>query len=243
MGGEAGSVERLLTVNADDFGQSRGINGGVVRVHRAGIVTSASLMVRFPDAVGAADYARANPDLSVGLHLDLGEWSYRDGGWEPEYRVVDTAGPRAVSAEAGRQVGQFRALLGRDPTHLDSHQHAHREEPVRSQLLSLGRSLGIPVRSESTTVRYEGGFYGQDRRGEPLGWAIGVERLVDLLQALPPGVTELGCHPADRPDGESMYRSERVAELRTLCDPRIAETLRLEGIRLCSFHELAARVA
>jgi chitin disaccharide deacetylase len=133
--------------------------------------------------------------------------------------------------------------MGRAPTHLDSHQHAHREEPLRSQLVSLGRSLEIPVRHESPTVRYEGGFYGQDRRGWPMGWAIGVEHLLGLLLSLPPGVTELGCHPAERADLDSMYRNERALELETLCDPRVLATLRFEGIRLGSFHELASTAA
>jgi predicted glycoside hydrolase/deacetylase ChbG (UPF0249 family) len=233
-------MERFLIVNADDFGQSPGINSGIVTGHQAGVVTSAILMVRFAASEEAARYARANPDLSVGLHVDLGEWSYRDGEWEPEYLVVDTTDARAVAEEVGRQMDRFAELVGQTPTHLDSHQHAHREEPLRSQLLMLGRSLEIPVRHETPTVRYEGGFYGQDRRGWPMGWAIGVEHLLGLLLSLPPGVTELGCHPAESADLDSMYRHERAVELETLCDPRVLATLRLDGIRLCSFHELAS---
>jgi predicted glycoside hydrolase/deacetylase ChbG (UPF0249 family) len=64
---------RYLIVNADDFGQSDGINQGVVKAYERGIVTSASLMVRWPTASAAAVYARAHPDLSLGLHIDLGE--------------------------------------------------------------------------------------------------------------------------------------------------------------------------
>jgi predicted glycoside hydrolase/deacetylase ChbG (UPF0249 family) len=233
-------MDRFLIVNADDFGQSSGINSGIARAHRAGVVTSASLMVRFAASDEAALYARANPDLSVGLHVDLGEWSYRDGEWEPEYVVVDTADAQAVAEEVERQIDRFAALVGRPPTHLDSHQHAHREEPSRSLLLALGQSLKIPVRHETPLVRYEGGFYGQDGRGWPVGWAIRVEHLLGLLQSLPPGVTELGCHPAESGDLDSMYRHERAVELETLCDTRVLATLRLEGIRLCSYHELAS---
>ena len=36
---------RRLIVNADDFGRSHSINQAVVRAHREGILTSASLMV------------------------------------------------------------------------------------------------------------------------------------------------------------------------------------------------------
>jgi predicted glycoside hydrolase/deacetylase ChbG (UPF0249 family) len=233
-------MDRFLIVNADDFGQSPGINRGIATAYEAGTVTSASLMVRFAASEEAARFARANPDLSVGLHVDLGEWSYREGEWEPEYEVVDTTDARAVAEEVGRQMETFAQLMGRTPTHLDSHQHAHREEPLRSQVLALGRSLGVPVRHESPLVRYEGGFYGQDGRGWPMPSAIGVEHVVGLVRSLPSGVTELGCHPAADDDLNSMYRSERTVELETLCDPRVLATLRLEGIRLCSFHELAS---
>ena len=95
---------RYLIVNADDFGQSPGINRGVIQAYEKGILTSASLMVRWPAAAEAAGYARRNPDLGVGLHLDFGEWIYRDGKWLPLYRVVDESDPRAVRAEIRRQL-------------------------------------------------------------------------------------------------------------------------------------------
>ena len=63
--------KRFLIVNADDFGQSHGINEGIIAAHEKGIVTSASLMVRYPAASEAASYAQKNPRLSVGLHVDL----------------------------------------------------------------------------------------------------------------------------------------------------------------------------
>lgn len=62
---------RRLIVNADDFGRSLSINDAVVRAHRDGILTTASLMVNgeaFEDAVAKA---RQNPRLGVGLHLTL----------------------------------------------------------------------------------------------------------------------------------------------------------------------------
>ncbi len=71
--------ERGLIVNADDYGRSSGINRGVIKAHESGIVTSASLMVRWPAAVEAAEYCRDRPDLSLGLHVDLAEWVYVDG--------------------------------------------------------------------------------------------------------------------------------------------------------------------
>src|SRR5579884_3617535 len=80
---------RHLIVNADDFGRSHGINRGVFVAHDQGIVTSASLMVRWPAATDAVNYARGAPGLSLGLHIDLAEWVHTPSGWRPVYEVVD----------------------------------------------------------------------------------------------------------------------------------------------------------
>ena len=62
---------RRLVVTADDFGRSASINQAVVRAHREGILTSASLMVNGDSFEEAVDLAKDNPNLGVGLHLTL----------------------------------------------------------------------------------------------------------------------------------------------------------------------------
>ena len=62
---------RRLIVNADDFGRSPSINEAVIRAHREGILTSASLMVNEPASYAAVELARQHPTLGVGLHLTL----------------------------------------------------------------------------------------------------------------------------------------------------------------------------
>src|SRR5258708_35880261 len=81
-------AKRYLIVNADDFGHSSAVNRGVTYAHDQGIVTSASLMVRWPAAVQAAEYARARPGLSLGLQLDFGEGIYKDENCTLVYTVV-----------------------------------------------------------------------------------------------------------------------------------------------------------
>src|SRR5664279_146259 len=65
------SKPRRLIVNADDFGRSASINQAVIRAHRDGILTTASLMVNEPACEEAVALARENPKLGVGLHLTL----------------------------------------------------------------------------------------------------------------------------------------------------------------------------
>jgi len=233
------NAKRFLIVNADDFGLSFGVNRGVVEAYRLGIVTSASLMVRWPGAKDAAAYGRGHPELGLGLHLDLGEWVYRDGEWPPAYEVVDLTNRDAVDEEASRQIETFRRLVGRDPTHLDSHQHVHLKEPVKSVIQQWASKTRIPVRHLTQKVRYCGDFYGQTTEGAPLPENIGVEALVRILRELPPGYTEMACHPGYGEGLATAYRNERSLELRALCDSRVLELIKNLGIKLCSFKEVA----
>lgn len=229
-------MKRYLIVNADDFGQSPGVNQGIITAHEQGIVTSASLMVRWPAATEAAAYGRAHPDFSLGLHIDLGEHAYRANTWVNLYQVVDLDDPVAVATEVADQLAKFRQLVGQDPTHIDSHQHVHRAEPVRSVVDELARQLGVPLRHFNAAVHFCGKFYGQLRTGEALPAAISVPGLCNTLATLPTGISELGCHPGVADDVNSMYRDERRVEVQTLCDPRLHAVLATENIQLGSFH-------
>jgi len=238
-----GTGQVTVVVNADDFGQSVGINRGILRAHREGIVTSASLMVRGSAAQEAVVAARLHPGLAVGLHLDLGEWAVLDGTWEALYRVVDLEEPAEVEREMRRQVAAFRRLLGRWPTHLDSHQHVHLDEKVRPAATRIARELGVPLRNCSPGVAYRGDFYGQTVLGETMPQWISEERLVGLLRSLGPGVQEIACHPASTANLEvdlpaTAYREERLKETHVLCAPTVRTAISELGIRLLSFADL-----
>jgi predicted glycoside hydrolase/deacetylase ChbG (UPF0249 family) len=232
---------RALIVNADDFGMSLGVNRGILDAHRHGIVTSASLMVRWPAAGEAVALSRPWPRLSLGLHVDLGEWAYRDGAWVCLYEVVPPRDLAAVTREVLRQLDVFRELTGRNPTHLDSHQHFHREEPVRTVMRNLADELSVPLRDFSSQVRYSGSFYGQTAKGDALPEAISAASLLRTLAELPPGVTELGCHPGLNDDLNTMYRQERAVEVSTLCDERVRSAIHELRIELYSFQDLLTR--
>jgi chitin disaccharide deacetylase len=223
---------RFLIVNADDLGLCDSVNEGIFAAHRQGIVTSTTLMVRQPAAAAAVRGAASLPSLAIGLHLDLGEWEYAGGEWSEVYRHCDTESPDAIDSECRAQLELFRSLVGRDPSHLDSHQHVHVSEPAAGVVATLATELGIPLRNRE--VRYEGGFYGQDGRGLPYPQTIALPALLSLIASLPPGWTELGCHPAAGPV-PSSYDGERRTELETLCDPRLRAGLADRGVELRSF--------
>jgi chitin disaccharide deacetylase len=224
-----------LIVNADDFGLSSGINQGIIEAFENGIVTSASLMVRWPSAEAAACYARNHPSLSTGLHVDLGAWAYRQGQWISIYEVVPLDDSTAVAEEVFRQLSTFRRLVRREPSHIDSHQHVHRTEPVRSVLQKLARTINVPLRLFSN-VHYCGDFYGQMADGTSLPDNISIRGLKKKLAALSPGITELGCHPAKSVDFDNVYMVERLQELAVLCDAQVRSFVTKSRIELCSFN-------
>ena len=231
--------EKYLIVNADDFGQSQGVNRGIIEAHEHGIVTSASLMTRWLAAGEAAIYAREHPELSVGLHLDFGEWVYQEGSWVPLYTVIPLDDKLAVEHEIFRQLEVFHYLLGRYPDHINSHQHIHMREPVRTVALNVCQMLGIPLRNLCAEVHYFTNFYGQTAQGLPLPTHISLEWMIEILTTrLPAGWNVLTCHPGYGDDLKTtMYRLERREELKVLCHPQVQAVIDALGIKLRSFHD------
>ena len=225
---------KYLVVNADDFGACAGVNRGIVEAHRRGIVTSASLMTGMPGTEEAARLAEKWPTLSVGLHVRFG-----DGRREP----VDLGDVAACRKSLKAQFIDFMQLMGRPPTHLDSHHHVH----IRPGLLPLFKETaeerGIPLR-ECSGVRYCSRFYGQ-WGGEQHPEQVSVDGLLQILATdIGDGFNELGCHPGCADSTlASSYTIERELELSTLWDGRVRDSLDDRGIALIGFREVPVLMA
>src|SRR5277367_3591313 len=116
---------RRLIVNADDFGITRGVNRGILRSHREGIVTSATIMAAGDAFEDAVETARANPSLGVGVHIVL------TGG-----RAV--APREKIGSLAGRQ-GRLPASLSRllSKWHAGLIRRQHIENEMRAQIAKV----------------------------------------------------------------------------------------------------------
>src|SRR5262249_30954804 len=150
--------------------------------------------------------------------------------------------PGAVDAELDRQLARFEELVGRPPTHIDSHQHVHRGTVVGRIVSARARDLRVPVRELSPGVRYRGDFYGQSSKGDRYPEWITARALANLIDGLAEGVTELGCHPAAWQTGDDGYGAERVVELASLCHPDVLDAVIGHGVTLASFHDIAQLV-
>ena len=143
--------------------------------------------------------------------------------------------PDDVGDELSRQLDRFSELVGCLPTHLDSHQHVHQREPEAAVISALAGELGLPLRGRNAHISYCGDFYGQTGKSEPMHEAISVESLLNLLTALPAGITELGCHPGVGTDDDLPYGVERSIEVAALCDRRVRAFIDEREISLRSF--------
>jgi hopanoid biosynthesis associated protein HpnK len=156
---------RLIVVNADDFGRSSDVNAAVVRGHREGLISSASLMVTGDAFEEAVALARQNPRLGVGLHLvlsdgravlpaaDIPHLVRPDGRFlvDPMVAGWHYFLGHHVRAELGWEVAaQFArfAATGLTLSHVDGHQHLHAHPAVFRTVLALAeehRAVGVRI--------------------------------------------------------------------------------------------------
>jgi predicted glycoside hydrolase/deacetylase ChbG (UPF0249 family) len=223
-------MTKYLVVNDDDFGHAEGVNHGIIAAHERSVVRSTSLMVDAPLAAEAVALARQYPQLGVGLHFTV---TNQDGP------LVDLFDVAVIQRELQRQYQRYCDLLGRPPTHLDSHHHVHLRRELKPFFLSWAKEHRLPLRSLGP-VHYNGGFYGhwydEEWQPHPAHELISIDNLEKILRALPEGVTELACHPGYvSPDLNSSYTTEREIELSTLLNPRVLELVRELDIVLVNY--------
>ena len=185
-----------LIVTADDFGRSPEINAAIERAHRAGFVTQASVMVNEPAAAEAAEIARRNPALHIGLHLTLcagraaqvsaltdenGNFTASPARAGLRY-AFSTSLAEPLQHEIRAQFARFRAL-GFAPTYWDGHTHLH----LHPTILRLTLPIAI-----------EHGFRAVRLVREPGPFALGPWIFQMLSLAAIPHLEKRGVQFADR---------------------------------------------
>ena len=153
------AMKRLI-LNADDFGLTLGINRAIIRAHREGILTSATLMASGLEFEDACAQGRTNSRLSVGCHIVLvggksvsppseisslvredglfpkSPWSFAAKVSCGKIRTGD------IEREVLAQIAKIRAS-GIEPSHLDTHKHAHAHPAVLEVIARVAQSCGI----------------------------------------------------------------------------------------------------
>jgi len=160
-------VKRLI-VNADDFARSPAIDRGILRAHREGIVTSTTFMANVPGAEQSAVRAREAPSLDIGVHLNITfarpltdpkrvpSLVQADGSFHPKPTAIVGRGivmTDDVLREYRAQYARATELLGRAPTHADTHHFVHDDPAIFEALVELARENGLAVRSHTVAQR------------------------------------------------------------------------------------------
>ena len=284
-------ADRYLIVSGDDFGLSPGVNAGIIRAYRDGILTSASLLVGAPATAEAVALAHEHPGLAVGLHLALAQ----SRAVAPPETIPDLAGPDGAFGDAPvwsglryfflpgmrtqlrreieAQLRRFESF-GLALSHVDGHMNMHLHPVVLDILVEIAADYRIgairltrdpllqalrldlrwPLRKaaegavfaalscraeprlRARGIRFSDRLYGLHQTG-----AVDEPYLRSLIPSLPPGTTELYCHPGVLPDPEVArwmpgYRHDR--ELEALCSPRVRQALYEHGVTLCNYWQL-----
>ena len=285
---------RRLVVSGDDFGAASAVNAAIVRAHRDGVLTSASLMVTGAAAAEAVALARQHPRLAVGLHLVLAQGrpaaapavlpdlvtatgAFRDApvtsGLRYAWTYLSRAGRAQLRREVEAQLAAF-AATGLELAHVDGHLNMHLHPMVLPLLIDLAprfrlravrlprEELGAALRhdrshllrkvAEATVFRTLAAYAAPRLRAAGIATADRVygmhqtghvdERyLLALIPALPTGVSELYCHPAEGvADALAPYQAgyDHAGELAALLSPRVRAALDAAGIALVSYREL-----
>lgn len=268
-----------LIVNADDLGLHPSLDRGILRAHREGIVTSATVLVMGPSAPEAISQAREQR-LAMGVHLALSTQLpcaapahevptvAPDGrlraSWADFARAFLTGKVRRaeVARELEAQLARAREL-GAEVDHLDAHQHLHLLPGIRPLVEALARREGLPVRWPDrlprpswrrapgpalktliltalarTAPRAPLGVKRVSAGGVFEAGRLDERTLLALLDSLPEGVFEVGCHPGEgtpHVPEDPAWTYGWQAELDALTSPRVKSRLQERGIALTTY--------
>lgn len=230
-------MERLLIVNADDFGLSKEVNEGIIDSFSHGCVTSTSLMTdrsAFDDAV---EKIRENPSLDVGIHLDLIKG--KAGKSLPSLLAQRLFRKEALRKKIYSEFeNQIKKALAYDinVTHLDTEKHLHIFPFILEIVLDLARKYNINnirlpfetitslraislrqlskiffsylfYKKASGLIKKSGLSHPDFFYGIAFSNNYSLERLKWLVDNLSPGVSEISCHPSIKARNTAMTTS------------------------------------
>ncbi len=218
---------KKIIINADDFGLTIGVNEGIVEAFKNGVVTSTTLMVNQPYAKEAVELSKENPKLGIGLHMTFdkgkaltgvstltdenGNLKHSKNLLEPGVKEED------FYKEILAQYEEFKKLMGKEPTHVDSHHHIHMRNPEAFKAMKrFCTEKNIKHRDDKNLI---GRFYGAD---------VGEDMLIQLIEEKNKennyDILEVMTHPGKNDkflEATSSYTTPREEEIRILTSTKV----------------------
>lgn len=241
-----------LIINADDFGLCEANTLGIIKAHQDGVVRSTTMMANQPAAKFAASLMNENPDLGVGLHLNLTVGKPLTPNLKT---IVDENGKfisqfsyankeidiEEIRKEYQAQMDKFIELTGKLPTHVDHH-HSYELIPEQIGLIKeLADKYDLPMRAGHVfkdeynfqPVEFSGNFYDETAVIEYF-----LENRDNLTQY---DYVEIMSHPGyATPElfDWTGYTWQRVRELTILTNPKVKESLEKYGIEVINYRDI-----
>lgn len=233
---------KIIIINCDDFGLSRGVNDAVLEGFKNNFISSATIMVNQDYSEEALQIWKKNNTLmNIGLHfcLDMGkplsknwkDYLSKEGKFKRPHRESLHLVPESLIEEELRAQIKKAESLGEKLTHIDSHHHVHMvHKNVNNVVVRVAKELSLPIRNDDNLID---SFYDTGVTRENLFNELdtfNLERYKDLM-----------CHISNE-DSElkekSSYYEKRIDEKEILKTEINIKALDKRNIKLGSYRDI-----
>lgn len=256
-GADSGATIRLL-MRADDMGNSYGRTKGIIRAHREGIITSASLMPTSQFFEESVRSCKQNPKLAMGVHVTL-------FGTRTRPALSPEAVPSLVTAEGFFYEGpaEVKHELNVKEMEQEITAQVDKVQAAGLRVVYLDWHRSVPQAAIDIITRIcdqRKLLFGQPRNGLVYGYArVPLMRETWPSLKVPDGSTLIYAAPAFKNEDREFFFSalgalkpgkwigvvhpgtgepQRASVVDLLCSPRTKEIIKSKKIQLVSYNDL-----
>lgn len=239
-----------IIFNADDFGYSNAINYGILDAFKYGVLTSTTLMVTMPGTDNAVELIKKNEDLAIGIHFNISLGRPITNG----ITLVDCNGvfmkPDSLTSgyrydeeelreELKAQYNRFITLVGKKPTHIDSHLFSSDKIPeMRKICAEIAKEEGIPMRNYELDYTNNVKFV----QHRTFNAGTGLEYIIENIDSICKyEYVEIMTHPGYIDSyvmKNSSYNLQRLEELEFLLSNKVKDLLSEKNVELISYRDV-----
>ena len=245
---------KYLIVNADDFGLTKGVNEGIIKAHKDGIVSSTTALVGADYFDEAMLLAKDYPTLNIGVHLALTIDHIKpvyNGSLltlVKEDNTFKSGRDWLLKADINEVEKEWRAQIEKFLTydvklsHLDSHHNIHCLSKEYNELaLKLASEYGVGIRmcpfamDAKTVDQMFYTFYDEGSTKENL------LNILDEISKSDKTYFEIMCHVAyvyETLKDVSIYIDKREEELNILTSKEVVDFIEDSNIKLIGYRDI-----
>ncbi len=248
-----------LLMRADDMGKTYCRTMGIIKAHKEGIITSASIMPTSAYFEESVKLCKENPNLAVGIHLSIADITQRpvlspelipsivapNGFFYENTAQLTAVKPKIeeIEKELRAQIGKARAT-GLNFVYLDWHRSVSQEvqdlilKICKDEKLIYGQAKdGFVYGYKWSSLTQESWPKYELPDGQTAYYAAPAlnearkQTFFNSLNNLTPGKYLVAVHPGS-------WEPERSSMTELLCSPKTKEIIKAKNIRLVSYYDL-----